>query len=365
MKKFISGLIKRYNAYIQKRRLEKRYHKDVISWIKSLRQTKQLTQRQKSEIQEFYNALIGKDICLDTHRYFYSRTGIFSKEYIPIYLYYSELIHKANLMDHKVLADKNLCDVIFSGVKQPKTFLKNINGYYYHEGKPVSRDLAIKLCSNLNDKLIKPTTSTHGNGVKLLNVRDGVTSIDGMTIEQVFDKYKKDFLIQERIKQHERMAALNPTSVNTLRIVTFRSGMEVLIVYAVVRIGRSGQVIDNQCAGGLSTYIDENGKLGKFSYGGYNEDNILMTDSGITLDGYVIPSFDKAIEFVKDLHYRVPYFDLVGWDISIDESGEPVLVEWNSKPGLSQSAFGPGFGKYTERIISELWPRKNNFNRLW
>jgi D-alanine-D-alanine ligase-like ATP-grasp enzyme len=48
-------------------------------------------------------------------------------------------------------------------------------------------------------------------------------------------------------------------------------------------------------------------------------------------------------------------------DIAIDEEGDPVIIEWNANPGLSQSAYGPGFGKYTERILRELWPRKNTW----
>jgi len=37
----------------------------------------------------------------------------------------------------------------------------------------------------------------------------------------------------------------------------------------------------------------------------------------------------------------------------------------NANTGLSQSAFGPGLGEYTERIIKELWPRQNNYNKNW
>lgn len=135
--------------------------------------------------------------------------------------------------------------------------------------------------------------------------------------------------------------------------------MEVLLIYSVVRIGRKGQVIDNQSAGGMSTIIGEDGKLGKYAFGGYLEDQIEKTDIGTILDGFEIPSYHEAIEMVKQLHYQLPYFKLIGWDVAIDEVGDPVIIEWNTEPGLSQSAFGPGFGKYTERIIRELWPRRN------
>ena len=54
-----------------------------------------------------------------------------------------------------------------------------------------------------------------------------------------------------------------------------------------------------------------------------------------------------------------PLFDLIGWDISINEEGEPVLIEWNGRPGPSQTACGTGYGELTERIFNEVWNRKN------
>ena len=179
------------------------------------------------------------------------------------------------------------------------------------------------------------------------------------------DTYKRGYIVQEAIIQHEKISALNPTSVNTIRILTYRSGMEILVVYAVIRIGRMGQVIDNQSAGGISTAINKDGTLGKYAFGVAGDDLIEKTDSGIVLDGYVIPYFKKAIEAVTQSHYDLPFFDLVGWDISISPGGDPVLVEWNGNPGPSQTACGTGLGIYTERIIKEVWPRKNSRNFVY
>ncbi len=75
------------------------------------------------------------------------------------------------------------------------------------------------------------------------------------------------------------------------------------------------------------------------------------------MDGFEIPSYHEAVETVKRLHLQLPFFNLIGWDVAIDENGDPVVIEWNAKPGLSQSAYGPGFGEYTERILKELWNR--------
>lgn len=332
----------------------------IRSQYRRLPVKKKLTKEQKKEIQSFYKGIIGKKVNLASHEYFYSRNGIYSKEYVPKSLHEVEMIPKANMMPYRnAYADKNMVDVLLPDVKHPHTILKRMNGYFYYENQPVSKQEAIRLCQNISYAIIKPVLDHSGVGVRGLDVKDGMTSIDGMTIEQLFDDYGDNFQIQERLKQHEKMNQLNETSVNTLRILTYRSDMEILVIYSVVRIGRKGQVIDNQTAGGISTIVGEDGKLGNTAFGGYCENGIGKTDSGVVLEGFEIPSYHKAIETVKRLHYQLPYFNFIGWDVAIDEVGDPVIIEWNACPGLSQSAFGPGYGKYTERILRELWPRRN------
>lgn len=358
--------LRHLKAELSKRHQYHRYDGQVKVWLKGLKNRKRLTKQQKREIEDYYRNLIGRSVPLSSHEYFYSRTGVYSKEYVPKGLYHVELLPKANKVTYRdAYADKNMIDVLLPNVKHPHTVLKRMNGYYYFEGNPVTEDEAIILCSNLKNCIIKPSLEYSGRGISGLEVTDGITNIDGLDLQALFKKYGANFQIQQRLRQHARMNLLNPTSVNTIRILTYRSGMEILLIYSVVRIGRMGQVVDNQCAGGMSAIIGEDGKLGKYAYGGYAENQIEKTDAGTILDGFAIPSYSDAIETVKRLHFQLPFFNLIGWDVAIDEQGDPVIIEWNVNTGLSQSAFGPGFGKYTERIIRELWPRENSWSHEW
>lgn len=339
-----------------------RYQRRITKNFKNLKHRRKLTKEQKKEVDDFYISMIGHTVPLYCHEYFYSRTGVFAKEYIPNNFYHCELLPRANTRQlMRAYGDKNMCDFLFPKENLAHTILKNMNGYFYYEGKPVSEEEAIALCQNMEKVIIKPSCESQGRSVQLFSVKDGITDLKGKSIGQLFKDYKKDFLIQEWVKQHKDMAALNPTSVNTMRILSYRSGMEILIIYSVVRIGRSGSVIDNQCAGGISTTIDNDGKLGKYAFGGYAEDDVDSTDTGIILEGYQLPSYEKAIEFVKRLHLKLPFFNLVGWDVAIKEDGDPVLIEFNTSPGLSQSAFKSGMGENTERIIRELWQKPNSW----
>ena len=356
------NLLSKIRIGISKKKEMKMWEVRITKNFKDLEHRRKLTPEQKKEVQDFYMDMIGKKVPLYCHEYFYSRTGHFAKEYVPNNVYHCEIVPKANVHNLQgPYGDKNMCDFLFPGENIVHSVLKNMNGYYYFEGQPVSEEEAIARCQNLKQVIIKPSRDSQGHGVQFFSAQDGVSDLDGKTVAQLFKEYKKDFLVQEWVRQHKDMAALNPTSVNTMRILSYRSGMEVLIIYSVVRIGRNGAVVDNQCAGGISTTISKEGKLGKEAFGGFSKDNILTTDTGVVLEGYQLPSYDKVIEMVKRLHLKLPFFNLVGWDMAVQEDGEPVLIEFNTNPGLSQSAFKSGMGEYTERIIRELWPRPNTW----
>lgn len=345
---------------LRKKRTTVKLVRGVEKNCSKLSSDRELTSKQEHEIKKYYKDLLGIDVPLAWHRYFYKRTGVYSPKYIPTSLYYTDIIGRINQMKfERAYSDKNITELLLHGVKQPDTVLKNLNGYYYVDGQAVDRAKAVDVCKDMDDVIIKPALQSHGSGVKKFSSKLGVTSIKDMTIEQLFDSYKENFIVQKVVHQHERMNALNPSSVNTIRILSYRSGMEVLVPYTVIRIGRQGWDIDNETAGGISTKINPDGTLGKYAYGAPGNDMIEKTDTGVVLEGYQIPSYEKAIETIKKLHLQLPHFNLIGWDISIDMEGDPVLIEWNVWPELSQSANGPAFGDFTERILKEIWNRPN------
>lgn len=349
-----------------KRKYNRRWLAGVRKNYKKLTSGPELTKEQEREIRKYYKDLLGIKVSLEWHRYFYKRTGRYSPKYIPTDLYYSSLIEKFNRYPfNEAYTDKNLTDRLLTGIRQPETILKNTKGYYYLGNEPVSREAAIEACRNLGEAIIKPTFTAHGEGVKKISVHEGVTSVKGMSVEQLFDSYNPNFMIQKVIHQHPDMAALNPSSVNTIRILTYRSGMEILVLYTVIRIGRKGFDVDNETAGGISTKINPDGTLCKYAFGAIGDEYVEKTDSGVVLEGYSIPSYQAAVEAVKNQHYYIPHFDLIGWDIAIEEDGQPVLIEWNTWPELSQSANGPAFGEYTERVLKEIWNRPNTRNANW
>ena len=339
-----------------------RFHERKIKKSMQLCPMKPLTKGQEADIKAYFKKHLGREVPTYWHQYLYSRNGLYSEKYIPASIYNSSIIWSLNNYQFCLAyADKGFYDTLFPDVNRPKTFVKNVNGLFYDDKKHISQEEAITRCSNLKEAIIKPTVfGTWGEGVKLFHTDNGFVPEMNMTVADMFKHYKNSFIIQSKLEQHPDIARLNPTSVNTIRVMSYMKDNEVIILYAVIRIGRMGQVVDNETAGGIKADIDlQTGRIKGPAYGSPTEQNMSQTDSGAVLDGYLIPSFPQVLDFVKDLHYRLPYFKIVGWDITVDKDGNPVMIEWNRQAELSQVAHGPAFGDYTEEILSKARTERN------
>lgn len=58
-------------------------------------------------------------------------------------------------------------------------------------------------------------------------------------------------IVEDKVIQHETIAALCPTSVNTIQVATSAKDKKEGIVYAYIRIG-NGKVMDNVDCGGMA-----------------------------------------------------------------------------------------------------------------
>lgn len=341
--------MRKYERKVEKM-IEAEFKKSSSRWCKQ-----KLTSEQEEQIQEFYLTHLGRKINTMYHAYYLSRNGFFSPKYVPSSIYLSQISYRLNDMRMRnAYSDKNQFERLFPQIRHPKFIVKCTNGYFYAKERPVTREQAIKLCSNVSEAIIKPTLESEGgNRVYCFSSKNGILE-EGKSIADLFDSYGKNYIIQERIKQHAALSALNPSSVNTIRVLTYRRQNEIEILYTVIRIGRKDKIVDNESAGGISAKIEKNGTLAKYAFGPPTDGAYEKTDMGVVLEGYSIPSFEKVKEIVKKLHVQLPFFNLVGWDISIDEDGEPLFIECNFHIGLSQSAYGPAFGDFTEEILSVI-----------
>lgn len=219
----------------------------------------------------------------------------------------------------------------------------NSNGVFFDgEGNEVNEEQAIDLLIAYGkDTILKPTVETYGgHGVQKVNA--GITKDE---VKSLFKQYRYDFTFQKMAVQHPVMAQFNPTSVNTVRIVTYRKpDRSRKVLYSCVRFGGAGSVMDNVCSGGGFTGIDiKTGKLLDRRRCVYQQMEFPLIPDDMPNE---IPSWDRIVDAALTLHGRLPQLDIIGWDFAVSPEGKPILIEFNPRPGVGlQIAVGPMFCK--------------------
>ena len=166
---------------------------------------------------------------------------------------------------------------------------------------------------------------------------------------------KYDFVIQPVITQHDDLGIFNPSSINTVRVMTFAYNGNVHPISTVLRMGNGGR-IDNSAAGGISIGVDDTGKLRDFAIDHDFKKYYQHPKTAIKFsNGYVIPYFNELLELVKDKHKFLKSHGLVSWDLTVDNDGNMSIIEYNIGWGeinFHQANNGPIFKKHIEYIKS-------------
>ena len=172
-------------------------------------------------------------------------------------------------------------------------------------------------------------------------------------------EYGTDFIVQRVISQHDSMARLNESSVNTIRVFTYRNrggAISALRDMTFLRVGGKGSVKDNGSSGGwLAGVVSDEGQIASMCCKFKNATQVALSEC-LGMDGFSIPNFQAVYPFAESLHERMPYFDLLGWDIAIGPSGEPVFIEMNVEPSVEgpQLTRGPAFGDLIDEIMERI-----------
>ena len=185
------------------------------------------------------------------------------------------------------------------------------------------------------------------------------------TMREVYDRLVTypDGVVEAFIKQHPDMCKLSPTSVNSLRFVTFSSntkpvtpdGKMVDIAYSIVRFGREGAIVDNLHSGGMVANVDlETGCLATDGADRNGDLWVEHPDTGVTIKGFQIPYFHEACEMVKDAITTRKVEGYLGWDIAISETG-PMLLEINARPGSDGLQTAPAQAKKGMKYLMEKY----------
>lgn len=255
--------------------------------------------------------------------------------YIPDTVFYSRILPKVNagtaLLDDKVTCKRILAT---ADIQQPSLITVGENqACWTANGASIVASEIIELTTT-NKLVIKPARNTAGgDGVQVLRCTDrGLSTLDGEAFDLVdYARTWGAWFIEAYVQQHHALAALNPHSLNTLRVIT-RYGAP---VFCILKSGAGEGPVDNACSGGLYVRVDP--KTGQL-------DAIARTTSMRRYTAHPVTGVSfgdlriTAIPAVLDLAHRAaalfPQTPVIGWDIAVDGSGAALIIEGNSSPSL-------------------------------
>lgn len=179
--------------------------------------------------------------------------------------------------------------------------------------------------------MAKVTDNVAGYGVEKLQA-NGITDFAALHAQLM---EKRQFLVEEFVVQHPEMSRLAPSSVNTLRVVTYFDGDKVHLLAHVVKMGNGIADMDNFGQGGMYTVLDEHGHTHYAAFNKAGQKFSIHPVTGVDITDFQVPMFDKVIEVVDAAARVVPQVPYVGWDIAITPTG-PAIIEGNYNTGVFQ-----------------------------
>lgn len=186
-----------------------------------------------------------------------------------------------------------------------------------------------KFCKGRRKFVAKPPCDTMGRGIRVIDV----PWFFGR--KKLFISLLEEFgevLLEELIIAHESIYALNPDSVNTVRIVTYYDGEKSIVHDSFMKVGQKGSFVDNGGAGGIFVHVDP--KTGMLDTNGCDENGVIYETHPYTktrFDGYQLPEWDKALALGLELADKVPGLNYLGWDFTYTKDGKWIVVEGNAK----------------------------------
>ena len=259
---------------------------------------------------EKWAKIFNGEIDLTWLTWYKKNSGISSPDFIPENVFYTTVEATVNNPRFEVsYSDKNFYDPTNSKGIFPENIIRNIDGLYFDDDfKPLavgSHEQLNKILAGNDSGFVKPALeSGGGRAVELFRSKNGIfQSADGkeLTLKVLETNYKVNFIFQKPLSQHPFVKQFNSTSLNTLRVLTYRSSTtnQINILQVVFRVGAKGQYVDNFRAGGFSIGVNKDGLINKFAF---NRDGIRIekvNDINLKESVLQIPLFENVQSTAK------------------------------------------------------------------
>lgn len=191
--------------------------------------------------------------------------------------------------------------------------------------------------NNLNRLVLKPVWGLKGANIHFVSGNDLDTLSEQIEKDETDDE-NSDYILQEVIHQHPKLDAINPFSVNSVRIITLLSrDNTVEFIAAMLRTSSTSFPVDNFSAGGIVVGIDiETGRLKKegFTRPPFGK---VLTSHPVTqteFSSFQIPYWEELKRIAAEGQRVFRYIKSIGWDFAVTPNG-PVIIEGNQEWGTA------------------------------
>lgn len=249
----------------------------------------------------------------DYFRYEFYRKSNYERDKFITYRRSKKIIAKYN--------NKEKITILNNKVKFNQYFHKYIQRDWI-EISAASQEELDQFCDVHDSLIIKPITGGQGHGIFLW--KKNAASLELNNLRDYIG-----YIAEEVLIQHPKMKTLNPTSVNTVRVLTFQGN----IIAAALRIGGIGAIVDNLHSNGICGHIDiQTGiidvpcidmKFNKYVYHPTTHKKLI---------GFEIPLWDAIKQEVTKAAQLISEVAYIGWDVAILEDSV-ALIEGNHDPG--------------------------------
>lgn len=256
--------------------------------------------------------------------YVYSAVaGKFKEGWIPDNYFWAEVLPKLKGNYGPLGENKALTQIIFNSNSIPDLFYF-VNGLWFDVNLKIvpSQYVDEYLLQNELKFVYKTDQSARGLGVQVISSNK---SFKSHKLEKLGNG-----VIQKFINQHDFFQKITPNSVATLRMTTVLNnsgGFEIRSCFLrLSRLKESHVKFDSNIMIPIdpeSGIFDELGILPNW------ERLNKHPDTDFFFEGQKFPFYEKCKNLVLELHKKIPYVRVIGWDLIINQNNEAQVMEWN------------------------------------
>ena len=338
------AFIKKIHLYLERRARLFFYRRKAHRLIKQFvnrRGYKIVDRQKKRSIKSYAKETFGSPAFWPWLSLYTEIRGEFKPGWIPNDYYMAHLLKKYNPESIRISAYKTFDYKMFPDFALKPLLMKVGKIFYDGDRKQITTDEAKSILYDYSDEVVlKEDLGFGGHKVKFIESK-----------ELELDNYAQisSYIIQPSIDQHHNLSQLNNKALNTLRILTYLNEKgKIGIKYSYLRFGVGDSRVDNTSSGGGFCFIKSDDHLDNVARDRFGiKIGERHPDTGILFKSVVVPNYEKVLAECIKSHKIFPYFKFIGWDVAVDKSGDPVLLEWNSKPliWMAEALQGPFFKK--------------------